>query len=293
MSLTRMRRTCYTSENKINSVYSAIWERGLSMRNVNGHAVMLQAHRGVSTDCPENTMAAFSAAVEQGYDVIELDPKFTRDNRCVVLHDRTINRTARGGSLSENVQINDITLDEARAYEYGSWFAPEFAGEGMPLLEDALLFAKAHAIPLKIDNVIESFTAKQTEILFDLVENTGTQSLAGFTCTRADFVAAVADRFPKSTIHYDGPAVAERLNAVRGILKENPLVVWLPYPNRLTSWCTAPAASEERVKLVRDMGARLGVWILEDEADLIDVCARFSPDIVETTGSLKPDKHNG
>ena len=47
----------------------------------------LQAHRGVSTDCPENTMAAFREAVSQGYDVIEFDPKFTRDGEIVVLHD--------------------------------------------------------------------------------------------------------------------------------------------------------------------------------------------------------------
>ena len=40
----------------------------------------LQAHRGVSTDAPENTMAAFRLAVEQGYDIIEFDPKCTKDS---------------------------------------------------------------------------------------------------------------------------------------------------------------------------------------------------------------------
>ena len=40
----------------------------------------LQAHRGVSTDAPENTMAAFRMAVEQGYDIIEFAPKCTADN---------------------------------------------------------------------------------------------------------------------------------------------------------------------------------------------------------------------
>ena len=64
------------------------------MRNVNGHFVALQAHRGVSTDAPENTFAAFEAAVKQGYDIIELDPKFTLDNQCVILHDKNLKRTA-------------------------------------------------------------------------------------------------------------------------------------------------------------------------------------------------------
>ena len=39
----------------------------------------LQAHRGVCTEAPENTMAAFRLAVEQGYDIIEFDPKMTKD----------------------------------------------------------------------------------------------------------------------------------------------------------------------------------------------------------------------
>ena len=55
----------------------------------------LQAHRGVSTDAPENPMAAFRLAVEQGYDIIEFDPKYTKDDVCVILHDRTLNRTGR------------------------------------------------------------------------------------------------------------------------------------------------------------------------------------------------------
>ena len=95
----------------------------------------LQAHRGVSTDCPENTMAAFRAAVEQGYDIIELDPKFTADNRCVILHDRTLNRTGRlpdGSQLSEPVAIASLTYEEARGYDVGLWFGEEFRGERCP-----------------------------------------------------------------------------------------------------------------------------------------------------------------
>lgn len=259
------------------------------MRNVNGHSIMLQAHRGVSTDCPENTMAAFKAAVAQGYDVIELDPKFTRDNQCVVLHDRTLRRTARDkNGCAVDSSIADLTLAEARACEYGSWFGGEFAGEALPLLSEVLTYAGEQAMPLKIDNVIESFGEEQTELLFELVEKAGMEHLAGFTCSSPDYIARVAARFPQSVIHYDGAVDEERLAAVKAALKDNPLVVWLPYPNRLTSWCKAPCASFERVELVRRLGARLGLWIIEDNAELEDACARFKPDIVETTGTIKP-----
>lgn len=260
------------------------------MRIVNGHPVMLQAHRGVSTDCPENTMAAFKASVEQGYDVIELDPKFTIDNVCVVLHDRTLKRTGRNAAgEAEELAIKEITLEEARKFEYGSWFAPEFKGEQIPLLADVLDFAKANNIPLKIDNVIESFTPEQTEILFDIVEKADLGALAGFTALNPEYLAAVAKRFPECVIHYDGPTDEEALKKVCDLTAGHPLIVWLPYPNKLTSWCKTPPVSVERAQMIRDVGAKIGVWIIEDEADLVDACARFAPDVIETTGSIKPD----
>ena len=260
------------------------------MRIVNGHPVMLQAHRGVSTDCPENTMAAFKASVEQGYDVIELDPKFTKDNQCVVLHDRTLKRTGRNAAGEAiDLAIKEITLEEARKFEYGSWFAPEFKGEQIPLLADVLAFAKENNIPLKIDNVIESFTPEQTEILFDIIEKADLGALAGFTALNPEYLAAVAKRFPECVIHYDGPTDEEALKKVCDLTAGHPLIVWLPYSNRLTSWCKTPPVSVERAQMIRNVGAKIGVWIIEDEADLIDACARFAPDVIETTGSIKPD----
>ena len=41
----------------------------------------LQAHRGVCSEYPENTLAAFKASVEQGYEIIEFDPKYTTSPR--------------------------------------------------------------------------------------------------------------------------------------------------------------------------------------------------------------------
>lgn len=261
------------------------------MRTVNGHQVMLQAHRGVASDCPENTRAAFYAAVEQGYDIIELDPKFTKDNVCVVLHDRTVGRTGRTqeGGAGNNTPIAEMTFAEADELEYGGWFSELFRGEKIPLLMDVLAFAVEKGIPLKIDNVIESFTEEQTEILFSLVAQAGAQQIAGFTCTKEAYIRKVVSRFPESAIHYDGPVDGEKLDMVKGCLQNNPLTVWLPYPTPLNSWCKMPPVSQALADMVRGMGAKLGLWILEDEADFIDACTRFSPDVVETTGMIKPD----
>ena len=70
--------------------------------------MLYQAHRGVGTEYPENTMPAFRAAVEQGYALIELDPCFTLDGQCAILHDRTLNRTCRTASGAASSAINQV-----------------------------------------------------------------------------------------------------------------------------------------------------------------------------------------
>ena len=127
--------------------------------------VKLQAHRGVSSDRPENTMVAYREAIIQGYDLVELDPKFTADNKCVLLHDKTLNRTARDKNglppAQEKLSISSVTYAQACEYEYGSWFDKKYTGEHMPTLKEALEFSKETGMPLKFDNVMQGFTDEQ------------------------------------------------------------------------------------------------------------------------------------
>ncbi len=54
------------------------------------------AHRGYSGRFPENTMAAFAAAVDAGADMIELDVGLSADGIPMVIHDETLDRTTTG-----------------------------------------------------------------------------------------------------------------------------------------------------------------------------------------------------
>lgn len=54
------------------------------------------AHRGASAHAPENTLAAFELAVESGAHGIELDVKLSADEKVIVLHDQTVDRTTDG-----------------------------------------------------------------------------------------------------------------------------------------------------------------------------------------------------
>jgi glycerophosphoryl diester phosphodiesterase len=84
------------------------------------------AHRGASAHAPENTLAAFELAVQQGADAFELDVRLTRDGAPVVIHDATLERTT---SLTGPVRAH--TLAELRMADAGHWFTPD-GGRTMP-----------------------------------------------------------------------------------------------------------------------------------------------------------------
>jgi glycerophosphoryl diester phosphodiesterase len=91
------------------------------------------AHRGASGRAPENTHAAFAAALNQGVEAIELDCQLSRDGELVVIHDETLERTTDGAG-----PVGDRTAAELLALDAGGWFAPEYRGERIPRLVDVL-----------------------------------------------------------------------------------------------------------------------------------------------------------
>lgn len=95
--------------------------------------VEIMAHRGASTVAPENTMAAFGQAIEDGADWIELDVQETSDGEVVVLHDSDFMKL--GGNP---LKIWDATMDDLSEIDIGSRFGTEFASQRTPLLSEVL-----------------------------------------------------------------------------------------------------------------------------------------------------------
>ena len=249
----------------------------------------LQAHRGVSTDAPENTMAAFRLAVEQGYDIIEFDPKCTKDNVCVIFHDQTLNRKARiaGQSLGDkDVYISDMTFAELGDIDVGVWVDEKFCGEHIPTLSQSLDYMKSVDIEAKIDNVVQKFTPEQIEMVFDIIEKHGNDKV-GLTCSELGLLKKFAERFPKAPLHYDGPVSVEALDELSKFAAGHKTTVWMRLDNKATSWNTTPPVSYEYSKLVKSYGFLLGVWILHTDEEM-QRALEFDADIVETTGGIKP-----
>jgi glycerophosphoryl diester phosphodiesterase len=100
------------------------------------YSIFVTAHRGFSGRAPENTVAAFEAAITAGCDMIELDVQLSRDKELVVIHDETLERTTDGRGL-----VSGFVLADLKRLDAGAWFSPEFAGERVPILGEALALA--------------------------------------------------------------------------------------------------------------------------------------------------------
>lgn len=108
--------------------------------------VICANHRGYHAGFPENTLWAFAQSKLRGFEWIENDVRFTSDGVGVLLHDESINRTARnadGTEISETVNIADITYAQAREYDFGIYAGSKFAGTKIVTVEECVAFCKA------------------------------------------------------------------------------------------------------------------------------------------------------
>jgi len=104
-----------------------------AIRNWMKDAPLVIGHRGACSAAPENTLAAFRRAVEQGADAIEFDAKLSSDGAVVIHHDRTLDRTTDGTG-----PVSSHPLRELKQLDAGSSFHASFAGERIPTLDEVI-----------------------------------------------------------------------------------------------------------------------------------------------------------
>jgi glycerophosphoryl diester phosphodiesterase len=104
-------------------------------------------HRGASGLAPENTLASFRKAFELGTKWVEFDVRLCRDATPVICHDDTTTRTT---NLADK-KIIDLSLEEIKQLDAGSWFSPEFSGETIPTFAETLQFLAKHNMQANIE----------------------------------------------------------------------------------------------------------------------------------------------
>lgn len=99
------------------------------------------AHRGASGSAPENTVAAIDVALAKKSSFVEVDVQRSADGELVIIHDTTLSRTTDVEEVFPNRApwlVSDFTLAEMRRLDAGSWFSPDFTGEPIPTLREAV-----------------------------------------------------------------------------------------------------------------------------------------------------------
>jgi len=144
----------------------------MAIRNRPEHRILNVAHRGARSLAPENTIAAARKAFEVGADAWEVDVQPTRDGHLIVIHDDTLVRTSNVEEVFPDRKpwyVCDFTLDEIRRLDAGSWFGRDdpfgqvkagevspdeiriYAGERVPMLEEALRFTREQGCLIDIE----------------------------------------------------------------------------------------------------------------------------------------------
>lgn len=207
--------------------------------------IKVVAHRGgVGLGVPENTIPAIEKAIEVGAQLIEIDIRETKDGHLVLMHDTTVDRTTDGTG-----RVDELTLEEIRQLDAGSWHSEEFTGTKVPTLEEALQVMKG-----KIDPDLD-FKEGSLDKLVEVVNKVGVAD----QCThcgsheRNNMIQNIEPNiFIRPTISY-----AEQVPEVIRSL-------WPPLINM--DW---KAVSEKSIRLTHRYGAKAFVNCLETADNLL------------------------
>lgn len=163
--------------------------------------ITIIAHRGSSLSAPENTNAAFRQAVVDGSNYVETDVRLTADGQVVLYHDRSLKRL-----IGDPRGIDEVTFEELRTFDMGSWFGDAFIGEPIATLAEALATTRGHA-GLMIDmKPTPGGEADLVEAVLDTLQHEATQ--------RSDCRAAITP--PYSAAHCGDPDVFGRVRLAVG-----------------------------------------------------------------------------
>jgi glycerophosphoryl diester phosphodiesterase len=223
------------------------------------YPIMVTAHRGFSGEYPENTLAAFRAAIAAGADMVELDVHLTRDNEVVVIHDDTLERTTDGKG-----NVADKTLAQLKALDAGFKFNPRFSGERIPTLAEVLEAARGRIlvnIELKkgknFPYTMEEL-ADKTLAVVEKAKMTDQVLFSSFDPAAVDRIREIAPRLPIAVITQKPWATPEEAGGGKR------------YPTINSSFKNLNGSN---VHLARTAGHQVHAWTVNTVADMEKVIA--------------------
>ncbi|MBQ6248551.1 MAG: hypothetical protein IJK04_16900 [Kiritimatiellae bacterium] len=159
----------------------------------------LIAHRGESADAPENTLPAYSLAVERGFG-FECDLYLSRDGRLFTFHDDTLALTTGGADTRRCAEATWDELSRLDVGGWGKWKGSRFAGTRPALLEEVLELARdGRCIYIEVKAGPEAVEPIARVLAAQRRANTGNVLFISF---HADVCAALKKRLPQYKVFW-------------------------------------------------------------------------------------------
>lgn len=240
---------------------------------------LVVAHRGASDREPENTLAAFQAALDVGADAVELDVRLSADGVPVVMHDYDVSRSTGGSGLVHQLTLADIKRLDASAGRDGGQEVPTVA-EALELIGSS----DGTGVMLEIKNLPgeEAFDSPRESILegtLGVLQDSsfsGPVVVASFNWLTIERCREVASDVATGFITIAAIDPRASLDYARGAGHE----IVLPQLPALLD------AGKGFVDEAHDHGVRVGTWTADDEESLttlfswgVDAVASNRPDL--------------
>lgn len=214
-------------------------------------------HRGYSYVAPENTLSAFKLSRKMGFRYVETDVSFTSDGVAVCLHDNTVDRTSNGTG-----NINNLTYEQVRALDFGSWKSTVYAGEKIPSFVEFIRICKNLGLHPYIElKSSVAYTAQQIQGLVDVVRRNGMSGKVTWISFNPTFLGCVQDYDETARLGYVVGSVTESVIQTANGLKNDGNEVFIDS----SSW------TSEEVNLCVAAGIPLEVWTVDNESSIVNL----------------------
>jgi glycerophosphoryl diester phosphodiesterase len=244
------------------------------LANRGQNQALIIAHRGSSATTPENTLAAFRLAAEQGTDLVELDVQESADGQVVVAHDADLMKVS-----GNPIHIWEGDVATLRAIDIGSYVDPRFAAERVPTLAEALAVCKGRCRVL-IELKSYGHNQKLVERVAAIVEAAGMQNDCEYMSLDHDMVRSMKALRPSWRV---GVLVAKAMGDLTE-LKVDFLAV------------EARMASRRFIRRAHRAGQDVYAWTLNDPAWMlvglsrgVDGLITDKPDVARKVIELRAD----
>ena len=210
-------------------------------------------HRGYCKEAPENTLSAYRLSAKNGFSYVECDVSFTSDGVPVLLHDATIDRTSNGSG-----NINDLTLEQVRQYDFGSWFNADYVGEKIPTFEEFIALCRKLSLHPYIEiKSSATYTQEQINQLVSIVQRYGMTGKVTYISFNHTYLGYVKNADSNARLGYVMDAVGDNHIETAKTLKSGTNEVFID----ASCWLL----DTDMVYRCLNAGFPLEVWTCNDE----------------------------